>query len=395
MNKFISNIEYLRQYVNGELSPREMFGIERAAQEDEMLMDIIQGLEIEKEQSFTYSQKNIENLIAERASAQVVSLSKSSSRIYWMGIAASLLLFLGIGGYFLTRENPDTNTQIAYLDEEKEKEINQSKADSVDDAEIIPEQNRNEKTKILAHKTNSQLEIVTKENLDSKRTLDLPPPEQKVILDSKLKENALETQIDEVLIVDYLAGRKDTISPQILANHNASARVGSQPRNSEAKMRADLMRMNLDPQTIAVLNRALDKQSLENSIVNPQGITKQDVNMDSSNSHVLASAKKNMSGVTAEIAASPPIHIQSEKINSPLLGMDKYQSYFKDEIRKIGVHSYNFLVEFEINNLGKPHSIKILESSNENLNSRITKLIQNGPLWNKIDDKKVLLTISN
>lgn len=47
MNKNF-DIAYLRKYVNGELSDSEMYAIEKASHEDELLMDVLMGLEEEK-----------------------------------------------------------------------------------------------------------------------------------------------------------------------------------------------------------------------------------------------------------------------------------------------------------------------------------------------------------
>jgi len=42
------DIAYLKKYVNGQLSPKEMYAIEREAQRDPMLADILMGIEMDQ-----------------------------------------------------------------------------------------------------------------------------------------------------------------------------------------------------------------------------------------------------------------------------------------------------------------------------------------------------------
>lgn len=43
MNKKYKDISYLRRYIDGELSAKEMYDLERMAHQNEMLVDILLG----------------------------------------------------------------------------------------------------------------------------------------------------------------------------------------------------------------------------------------------------------------------------------------------------------------------------------------------------------------
>lgn len=101
MNKNF-DIAYLRKYVNGELSDSEMYAIEKASHEDELLMDVLMGLEEEKKLKNPLEVADLHSAIFERthpAKVRPIGFYRNLS------IAASVLLALGIGTiWFLNRD---------------------------------------------------------------------------------------------------------------------------------------------------------------------------------------------------------------------------------------------------------------------------------------------------
>ncbi len=93
------DISQIRKYLNGELDARAMYKLERQAQDDPFLMDMISGMESSSE-NHQPNLDAIDRLIKERISkkekARVVPLYQYLS-------AACLLIALGIGGWWLTR----------------------------------------------------------------------------------------------------------------------------------------------------------------------------------------------------------------------------------------------------------------------------------------------------
>lgn len=88
------NISQIRKYLNGELDARAMYELERQAHNDPFLMDVIKGME----SSDADHQPNLNAIDQDRK--RVIPLYR-----LWP-VAACLLIALGIGGWWLTREAP-------------------------------------------------------------------------------------------------------------------------------------------------------------------------------------------------------------------------------------------------------------------------------------------------
>src|SRR5690606_10652892 len=126
MNKQYTDIAYIRRYVNGELSPREMFELEHAAQQDEMLMDIIMGMEFELSHHLSDHIEELRRRINERISQS--SPAHPVKFFPWAkwSIAASVLRAIGITAYIsLSQQGHDNSGTIAYQPQGESKIENQ------------------------------------------------------------------------------------------------------------------------------------------------------------------------------------------------------------------------------------------------------------------------------
>ncbi|MEO6523939.1 MAG: TonB family protein [Mucilaginibacter sp.] len=94
------NIEQIRKYLKGELDARAMFELERQAEQDPFLWDVIRGMESSNE-NHEPNLNAIDELIKvriEQDKRRIVPMWK------YLSVAASLLIALGIGGWWLKRE---------------------------------------------------------------------------------------------------------------------------------------------------------------------------------------------------------------------------------------------------------------------------------------------------
>ncbi|EHQ25734.1 carboxypeptidase-like regulatory domain-containing protein [Mucilaginibacter paludis] len=100
-----TDIALIRKYLNGELDARAMYDLERQAHNDPFLMDVIRGMEMEAESKEDHQPHldAINRLIEERTQQD-----KKRTIPLWklLPIAASLLIALTIGGWWLMRERP-------------------------------------------------------------------------------------------------------------------------------------------------------------------------------------------------------------------------------------------------------------------------------------------------
>ncbi|WDF69551.1 carboxypeptidase-like regulatory domain-containing protein [Sphingobacterium oryzagri] len=105
------NIAHIRKYVAGKLSAKEMHELERAAHADEMLMDLIQGIELEQQQQTAFPKDELTAQIMARAS------QKKSTKLYiWkrIAVAAALLVILSFSFYlFLTQQKSEKTLTTA------------------------------------------------------------------------------------------------------------------------------------------------------------------------------------------------------------------------------------------------------------------------------------------
>lgn len=93
------DISQIRKYLNGELDARAMYQLERQAQDDPFLMDVISGMESSSENhqpNLDAIDRLIKDRINKKEKTRVIPLYRYLS-------AACLLIALGIGGWWLTR----------------------------------------------------------------------------------------------------------------------------------------------------------------------------------------------------------------------------------------------------------------------------------------------------
>ncbi len=114
MGKDKVDIELIKRYVRGELSPKEMYALERRAQDDPMLMDIILGLESASQDTHAANLTDIRKRIAEHTKQQrgVIRLAPFQR---W-ALAASILVALTFGIRWFMQDVPEqTLPEIASI----------------------------------------------------------------------------------------------------------------------------------------------------------------------------------------------------------------------------------------------------------------------------------------
>ncbi len=103
-----TNISQIRRYLNGELDAKAMHRLEREAQDDPFLMEALEGYEAagkDQQPNLTDLQQRLADRVAPKAGRSI---------ILWrvLPIAASLLIAISIGYYFLDRKAPETKVAL-------------------------------------------------------------------------------------------------------------------------------------------------------------------------------------------------------------------------------------------------------------------------------------------
>lgn len=438
MRKLTFDIAHLRKYINGELSSREMHEVERAAHDDEMLMDILSGLEVEKQHGTS---------IPSFGDIRQQITRKTARKPFWnnkfLQIAASAIVVLSVASLLLWNNddqnvkteiaviNNDTNPGFVGPSHDRIAEI-ASTADSSGRSFVSPDYTAQagsaenmrkqsnasnnpasrklteQESKILAY-TPTEKNIELNQDLTGTLNLGHPKHESDVII--------INTEGQDKYSL-MAANQKKQAQGKV-----ADTRVSNNPNTplSSAQMRARLSSLGLDSKTDLIWGQILDQQSKQ-PLAGVEVTDTQNDNVvltDADGRFLYAanskkSLKINASGYRAKevkaedgsqtILLSPledlldDIGFDSKAVRSgksvPSNGWEKYMSYLFSEIDKMTEGEYDLSVRLELNKEGTPTNVSIIRSSDKKLNAKVIYLIEHGPRWKVgVDAKNIYLQI--
>lgn len=380
MSKFSSDINYLRQYVNGELSPTEMYEIERAMHDDEMLMDIIEGLDTEK---FLKSSPptaalhdQIEIIVTKHSKAKVFNLKK-----YF--VAASIIALFTIGGiYFIYNDSPATRVGDESITFEPHDSENNSVIPEIADSSLVVFSGKDSITKenTLVQNQDKSSKVVSTEPIAKKKLLVYQAkPKMQVVIEGPKYLNKDEAEVIE------LTPRSETKNPQ---TELLTAKVGTgtpTPNTNIAKTQADLQRLDLDPQTKANLSAVLSRQTIENKVDLKEKQSENTLSEVLITGNSLASKKHGNARIVSSSDGIDALVTKPIQNGSPSCGWATFNVYMKVQLNKKGFTTYNVNISFDLDAQMKPTNIEIKTSSNPKLNAVIIDILKNGPTWENKD----------
>jgi hypothetical protein len=392
MNNFISNINYLRQYVNGELSPTEMYEIERAMHTDEMLMDIIEGLETEKalkiaNPTFELNAK-INSRTAKKKERKVFSIRK-------FAVAASVIAVLSIGALFFFAPEPEVDlAQTASKISPLENKITEN---PIPDSSLIAysENTHSEETILVAPTISKKVKATPTKVLPAPKKLMAysAKPKMEVIIEGP---KYLKKQEEEEVI--QIAGKSDITA---LQTELLNAKVGSivqKPMTSSsiAKTQADLQKLDLDPQTKANLSAMLARQAQDNKVEIKEKQTENTISDVLINGNSLANKAGTDSRIISNTETFGAIMSKPIQNGNPGIGWAKFNTYIKEQLSKRGLTTYNANISFSLDATLKPTLIEIKSSSDKIINQHIKEILMNGPTWeNKDPNHPIFIRINS
>lgn len=391
MNKFSSNIDYLRQYVNGELSSTEMYEIERAMHTDEMLMDIIEGLETEKALKTANPTSELQAKINSR------TVKKKEFKIFSspnLAVAASVIgLLVTTTLYFLT---PEPHVKLAQTGPELEPLENKITENIIPDSSMIAysENTEVEETVDVVSPTTKKIKIPPKiESLVPKKLMAYSAkPKMEVIIEGPKYLTKQEEEVIETV------GKSDVT---VFQTELLNAKVGSTPQkpiisSSLAKTQADLQRLDIDPQTKSNLSAMLARQAQENKVE----VKEKKAENTISDVLITGNALANKASVDSRIIANTETFgtIVSKPIQNgnPSIGWVKFNTYIKEQLTKRGLTTYKANISFDLDPTLKPSLIEIKSSSDKIINQHIKEILRNGPTWeNKDPNHPIFIRINS
>lgn len=359
------DIAHIRKYVNGELSNKEMFILERASQDDEMLLDIILGMETEKTGINTFNIDEIKHRIGQRTAKKSAKKIRTLRQI---SIAASLLLITGICYYFLVHETQSLpKNEIVQIDPDSSYLLGQSDlSDTTRISSQIPEELEDNRIASLPEK--SKKNTSTPQNRTKKEIKELPR--------IKINENVPGINND---------------STEYQANDDSQQLAQSAPPFQHSPM----IEIHTNKASALAANARISarKSHLSDSIdSNIYGYTSEqdspsrtnDTHPTKLNSVVETSDyQSETSGANVELNEARLDRKNSSKHSVPSVGWSSYQEYLKKAATKYSQEKGAVTVAIKVNNAGEPESIRILETSSPTLSKYAIDIIKQGPKWMK------------
>jgi hypothetical protein len=393
MSKYSKDINYLRQYVNGELTHTEMYEIERAMHEDEMLMDIIEGLETEKALKSSIPTADLQAKIKSRTT------TKKSVKIFTLKklfVAASIIAVLSVGAIYFLNTTSKNDVILTTSSEKPQIEENSEVTPTVPDSSLIAYK-QEEVNEGMAETYNS---IKREKNTNKQQTLD---PKKIMVYSAKPKMQVViegpkyvNRNTNDVEIITTSRGEVKPTQTEILSSKVGSISTEQATSSSLAKTQADLQRLDLDPQTKANLSAVLARQAQENRMDVKEKQTENSISEVLINGNALANKNFGDSRIISSSDAIEALATKTIQNGNPSNGWALFNSYIKEQLRKKGFKTYNANISFDLDLLMRPTNIEVKTSSNPKMNAILIELLKNGPTWeNKDPNHPIFIRISS
>ena len=390
MRKHQYDIDYLRKYVNDELTPTEMYEIEHTMHTDEMLWDIIAGLEIEKKN------KSSINLQVLNDSIKHFKHPKNNHKMMlwkYTAIAAAVLVLFSFGIYlynFQKKSNNNSNLLAEITDsihEDKSSIMDTTSHQNITEQQIASLDNKILKDKKVVQNNNSLIPA-------DKNIVELNKIEPYGLEEIKAQPSTnIASKSDELILTPL---NKDSIISQteLIASTLVVKPVTKQ--NSMAKSQADLQRMNIDPQTRSALEQVLYKQQNDNLNITVQKSEQPKLEVNASK-EVKASKKAN-STESIDYSTTNPSDYGKNIIQNgnPTIGWSSFFTKIKTYLKEKGIEDYEVQVTFDLDKNALPTKIQILSSTNKKVDTHIINLLKKISTWeNSIPNQLIFLQIKS
>lgn len=339
----------IRKYLNGELDARAMYELERQAQDDPMLMDVIMGMEGDRQDTDEARLSEIDELIRTRVQ-QPAKTTRIFERRSW-AIAASLIFALmAVFWMFRSPQSPSVKQQQV-----------QVKQTAPAEQKTVPDEN---KPSVI------QPQIPVKETRLAKSIRKTIKPEMAKISAKETAPPAPFAQSPVKAVIDSAA-----IARAAALNQYAGIATAKQLNNAPVKQLDNSSAKQLNEVVVVgygatrkkeVMAAASNLKNALNTAGPLQGkVSGVETNNDQSLSEVVVVSRN------AEASAEA----------KPLMGWKAYKKYLKENaILTDGTYG-SVVVAFMINRQGSPDKLRIVKGLTEEINRKAILLIGNGPRW--------------
>ncbi|MEI2271311.1 carboxypeptidase-like regulatory domain-containing protein [Sphingobacterium sp. ML3W] len=411
------DIAYLKKYVNGQLSPKEMYAIEREAQRDPMLADILMGIEMDQN-------RTVPSELNARIAQRIEHKKEAKIKVFdWkrLAIAATVVAVLSAGIlYFQQQKSPSEAKRTA--DAAMPADVPSSKSipqhDTAASSTIDPSIKEQDSPRLADNSKSSNLGQYNEETVPAHQepSTRIAPIEKmnngihrdRAIADSKM--------LDSVEVFGYTPQAKKSIT-------GSSVVIRGQQVNQSNALAGRIAGVNVTPQTFGsplqvtvrdketglpisgvtimqpnsklatntdVQGKATIQPSTVDSLVDIMAVGYNTVALNMRRNKNL-NIKLQPSSATLDEVVVTTMSSRKTKSAEPVWGWKSFNNYVKKKTansRYEGAVRLNFYIDKD----GFPSNINILQSANDYLDNKAKEILLSGPKWKGEDNRYVTLT---
>ncbi|MEX6691203.1 carboxypeptidase-like regulatory domain-containing protein [Danxiaibacter flavus] len=410
INYSIADIE---KYLSGRMTAKEMHDLERAALSDPFLADAIEGY---READISQSYKHLDEISAmlrqDKNETKVIPILVRKNG--WWRIAASVILLAGIGtiSWLLIKEN-NSATGLA---------VAQEKRQPAQSADTVANEQKTEPPVIAKNEVIRQAQKNKEVAAEREQRAKLARAEANAAKKEELKAAKVARDEEAVAARADLLEEKtksDTIkeiSPAISNGSKALRNVTSgTQRGFAAPLKTYVFKGKVSDEnhlpvpnaTIAFTNTkagtvtdmdgnfAIVSQD-STAMVSVSSIGYADKNVllkqDSNNAITISESGESLAETVVMDYVSRKMK-KTDSLASPVTGWESFDKYVAEKMKKkydstasMSDLNGDVMIEFLVDNKGKPYSFKVLKSLNGDADKIAVDIIKGGPAWTS--DKK-------
>ena len=420
--------ETIKAYLEGTLSHAQTHEFEKAMLNDTVLCDMVEGYEISRDKNVDFQKVNTS--LSARLQSRV---GEEQQEIYplWKRVplyvrAASMLLFLGIGVYFLTKNNEVESTEkLASVQPSESKNQPQLAPPIVAENEVIAQEN----SAISKQKMKAEMDKIQSDRVityEQKKIDEASRGGAKMDTIISMGDADIETEKkSEVIDKEVVTKSKSVQKPQSTAAYETQSSQASAPapvmKNEEgyAKSKAQSSNRNADriesrTSNIVIMNEDSNKPVPNVTIMSEDktlGKTDEKGRFNLENARLGSKINliaPNFENTEIIVSKTDPdlfyIRPKSELIfidlkrnktwkynpaehpAQPSVSPDEYLEYLKINLKKPKQAIENQIsgtveVEFKVNKKGELSDFKVIKSLGYGCDEEAIRLIREGPKW--------------
>lgn len=410
------DIAYLRKYLNGELSPKEMYAVEREAQRDPMLADILMGMEIAPGQP---DLSDLRLRILERTAAS--QKNKKTIVFDWkrLAVAASVVAILGAGILYIQhKKNPADSQRTANISSAAHEQGSPIPNDSPSASPTGGKTQQTEATRPQESNTTStprQYEVDDKRLALNKRSSPTAPSEKRDSHTLSGRPVLSLKPADTAMITGYAAQAKkspttnserimirgygNALASQVAGVNGATVQGSGSPFHVTVKDKETGLPISgvtiIQPNSkIATNTDAQGKATIQpssiDSLVDIMALGYNTVALNMRRTKNLNVKLQPSNGALEEVVVTT-MSSRKTKAAEPVWGWKAFNSYIKKKTAR-SRYEGTVRLSFYIDKDGFPTNINILQSANEYLNTKASEILLSGPKWKADDNRYVTVT---